>query len=180
MYLLEPMWQRIMCFFLPFSSIICFLYWWKIKISFIWLILTTSVVQHISRSEEWVLSAIAWRRKPRLTLCVLLFSVGWTTATLCSLTPTVIRCTGCKKFETTQRKLIFAKADISTLDHCSSQLHWLPVKDRIIGSHFFCSLFRLPLSGTTLLLTSDTTVISDNSTFLSKSFLFTSACSELH
>ena len=56
------------------------------------------------------------------TLCQDLFSVAWTTATLCSLTSTVFRCTGCKNLRTTQRyiyKILFLTiADMNTLDHC--------------------------------------------------------------
>ena len=37
-----------------------------------WSMLTTSVAQHISRSEELALSAISWRRKPLLSWCLLL------------------------------------------------------------------------------------------------------------
>ena len=94
-----------------------------------WSILTTSV-EHILRSEELVLSAISWQQKPLPSLCVPLLSVSWTSATPCSLTSTVNRCTGCKKVKTMQWRLFFTRADMSMLD--SRKFHWLPVKDRII------------------------------------------------
>ena len=39
---------------------------------------------------------------------------------LSSLTSTVIRSTGCKKFKTMQRKLFFARVDMNTLDQGTS------------------------------------------------------------
>ena len=80
--------------------------------------MTTSVVQHISRSEELALSANSWRRKPLPSCCVLVFSVGWTVATL----RIDINCDQMHRLEqvkTTQRKLFSARADMNMLDHCS-------------------------------------------------------------
>ena len=128
-----------------------------------------------------------------------------TTATLSSLTSTVIRCIGCKKFKTKKQRLFFARADMNTLDHCSkpfSVCRSKKAKIAIFVFHFFdstlppylsCtlllglsvpvqmkniflvqdrnlwafvtghSLFRLPSSGTTFLLTSNATVLSPSS-----------------
>ena len=58
-----------------------------------WSILTTLVVHHILRSEELALFAIFWWGKPLLGWYVLSFSAVWTTASLCSLTSPLIKCT---------------------------------------------------------------------------------------
>ena len=49
---------------------------------------------------------------------------------LCSLTSTVIRCTGCKKFHA--MKVVFCKSRREHVRPLLKALHWLPVKDRII------------------------------------------------
>ena len=84
-----------------------------------WSILTTSVVQHISRSEDLAVSAISWRRRHLFGWCVLLFSVSWTTATLCSLTSTGCKKKKKKKNQNRAAKVVFRRADMSMLDHCS-------------------------------------------------------------
>ena len=138
---------------------------------------------------------------------------------------TVIRCTGCRKFKTTQRTLFLTWAEHYHVRPLLTALHWLPVKDGIIfkiaiflfsvlvfnfdgtpppylssclsvihssdstfqfrwkkQNTLSCarwkfkgfvagrSLLRLPLSGTTFLLTSDTAVLSHSSTLLSNLF----------
>ena len=81
-------------------------------------------IDHMSRSVYFEIRRISSTRhrlttKATAQLMCPLFSVGWTAATLCSLTSTVISCTGCRKFKTTQRRLFSARTDINTLDHCS-------------------------------------------------------------
>ena len=100
------------------------------KISGSTLTLTLSMVKHIdrmSRSVDLVIRRISSiRHLPTTkTTAQLICSFVLSTATLFSLTSTVIRCTGFKKFKITQRSFFFffffffARADMKTLDHCS-------------------------------------------------------------
>ena len=85
-------------------------------------------VDHISRSAYLEIRRISSIRHLLTTKAAaqLMFwvvfsppSIGWTTATLCLLTSTVMRCTSCRKFKTMQQKLAFARADINKLNHWS-------------------------------------------------------------
>ena len=81
--------------------------------------------QSLRISRDQKISSIRHFQTTKVTaqqMCSL-FSVGWTTATLCSLTSAVIRCRGCKMFKTMQRRSFFARADMNTLDHCSRQFN---------------------------------------------------------
>ena len=84
-----------------------------------WSILTTLVVHHILRSEELALFTIFWWGKPLLGWYILSFSAVWTIASLCSLTSPLIKCTVSKNIQNHAAKVIFAKADISMLNHFS-------------------------------------------------------------
>ena len=76
----------IMITLFPFNAVFTISGSTLMLLSLWWSMLTTSDVQRISRSEEAALSAISWRQKLLLSWCVRLFSVGWTTTTLCLLT----------------------------------------------------------------------------------------------
>ena len=68
---------------------------------------------------------------------VLYSSIGWTTATLCSMTSAVMRCTNCRKFKTMQQKLAFARADMNKLNHCSKHFTCCQSKKIQFSSYHF-------------------------------------------
>ena len=82
-------------------------------------ILTTIVAQRVLRSEELALFAISRQGKPLLSRCVPSFSVVWTIATRYSLTSPLITCTVSKRNQNYAAKVVFAKADMSMLNHFS-------------------------------------------------------------
>ena len=92
----------------------------------------------ISRWEGLALCAISWQRKPLLRWCVLLFSVGWTTATLCSLISTVMRCTGRKKLKP-HRELFLTKSRHEHTGPLFKALHWLTITIAMFVFPFFDS-----------------------------------------
>ena len=55
----------------------------------------------------------------------------------------MIRCTGCKKFKTTQRTLFLTRAEHEHVRPLLTALHWLPVKDGIIFKIAIFFVFRV-------------------------------------
>ena len=120
-----------------------------------WSIVTTPVTRYYIYLEIGRISFI-WHllspttKAPALVLswCIFLFSVDWTTAVPGSLRLAEIKCTGCKKFKTTQQKLFFARADMNTPKHFAG---CLSKKKSIISSvkintenrlHVYYSVYR--------------------------------------
>ena len=76
-----------------------------------------TTAEHVWRSDELALSVWWW--KP--LLCMSGDQMNWLCLSSddenhCS---NVMKCAGCKKWRTMQRKLFFARADMNTLKHCS-------------------------------------------------------------